>query len=136
MIFSSFQDVFDWSETFSENLAALSQEYPENLEIRGAFADRTEEELETLYQDFELRARRFVHLGEVSYKDQLDPLSLAVSQTFKIEKHFSETALGCTHAVADAVRPKLTELGVKLYENKKVNIPGIKGKVMTYYIKK
>jgi hypothetical protein len=50
----------------------------------------------------------------VSYKENIDPLSLAVSQTFKIEKFFSETDLGCTQAVADAVRPKLSELALRL----------------------
>jgi hypothetical protein len=63
-------------------------------------------------------------------------LSLAVSQTFKIEKSFSETDLGCTQAVADAIQPKLGELGLGLHENQRVKIPGINGEVMTYYVRK
>jgi hypothetical protein len=59
-----------------------------------------------------------------------------VSQTFKIEKSFSETDLGCTQAVADAIRPKLSELGLELQKNKMVEIPGIGENVMTYYIRK
>jgi hypothetical protein len=43
-----------------------------------------------------LKARRLVHIGEVRYADVNDPLSLAVSQTFKMEKAFSEVKLGCT----------------------------------------
>jgi hypothetical protein len=73
-------------------------------------------------------------LGEVSYKEHSDPLSLAVSQTFKMEKSFSETHLGCTQAVADAIRPKLRELGVRLVENVPVEIAGADQESMTYYV--
>lgn len=135
LIFSSFQDVFEWSERFSENLSALNQEYYESVQIRRVSEDKTEEEIEEMVKDFNLRARRLVHLGEVSYKEHSDPLCLAVSQTFKIEKDFSEIDLGCTQAVADAVRPKLQELGVQLYANRKVRIPGNEEEVMTYYIR-
>ena len=134
LIFSSFKDVWEWSETFSSNLEGMAAEYPENLEIRGVEYDA--DQLEQRLEDFRLRARRLVHLGEVSYKEHADPLSLAVSQTFKVEKSFSETDLGCTQAVADAIRPKLAELGLELQENKKVEIPGIGDDVMTYYIRK
>jgi len=133
MIFSSFIDVFAWSERLSQNLEALSQEYAETLTDR--FAQLSDEQFKEQLSDFQLRARRLVHLGEVSYKDHADPLSLAVSQTFKIEKTFSETHLGCTQAVADAVRPKLQELGLQLHDNTEVTLPGL-GRSMTYYIKK
>jgi class 3 adenylate cyclase len=138
LVFSSFRDVYAWSERLSENLSALSQEYPTTLDDRGLTDNKSAEEVEALISDFELRARRLVHLGEVSYKekDGTDPLSLKVSQTFKVEKIFSETELGCTEPVADAVRGKLSELGVKLYENKRATIPGVQGEVMTYYVKK
>lgn len=132
LIFSSFKDVYEWSERFSANLQEMTGEYPENLQIRGVEFD--EEKLDQRVEDFRLRARRLVHLGEVSYKDNSDPLSLAVSQTFKIEKSFSETDLGCTQAVADAIRPKLDELGLELQENQRVQIPGA-GDVMSYYVR-
>jgi hypothetical protein len=132
LIFSSFKDVYAWSEKFSSNLEKMTSEYPENLAIR--HVDYDEDKLDQRLEDFKLRARRLVHLGEVSYKKPSDPLALAVSQTFKIEKNFSETDLGCTQVVADAVRPKLDELGLILKENKKVKIPGVGNEVMTYYI--
>ena len=134
LIFSSFHDVYEWSERFSSNLEAMTGEYPENLDIRGV--DYDENELEQRLKDFALRARRLVHLGEVSYKEDLDPLSLAVSQTFKIEKIFSGTDLGCTQPVADVIKPKLSELDLELCENQKVAIPGIRDDVMTYYVSK
>jgi class 3 adenylate cyclase len=136
LIFSSFHDVFAWSERLSQNLSSLSQEYATSLEQRGGLEDRPEDEVKKLLEDFQLRARRFVHLGEVSYKDQTDPLCLSVSQTFKIEKNFSDTDLGCTEPVADAIRPKLNELRVRLHDNKTVTIPGIEEPVMTYYVRK
>ena len=134
LIFSAFQDVYEWSETFSGNLEGMTGEYIENMDTRGVEYD--EEELDQRLDDFRLRARRLVHLGEVSYKNDTDPLSLAVSQTFKIEKTFSETDLGCTQPVADAIRPKLSELGLELHENRTVAIAGLGGDVMTYYIRK
>ena len=88
------------------------------------------------WRNFAIRARRLVHLGEVSYKEGIDPLSLAVSQTFKIEKTFSETDLGCTQPVADAVRPKLGELNLELHENTPVRIPGLTEDTMTYYVRR
>jgi len=134
LIFSAFNDVFEWSERLTANLEGMTAEYPENLELRGVEFDA--EDLDQRLEDFRLRARRLVHLGEVSYKDDSDPLCLAVSQTFKIEKKFSKTDLGCTQAVAEAIRPKLSELGLKLNENQKVKIPGVAGDVMTYYLRK
>jgi hypothetical protein len=134
LIFSSFQDVYEWSEAFNRNLDAMAGEYPENLKIRGIEYD--EDQLNERIEDFKLRSRRLVHLGEVSYKEHTEPLSLAVSQTFKIEKSFSEIDLGCTQAVADAILPKLGELGLVLHQNKMVKIPGIGENLMTYYIKK
>lgn len=134
LIFSSFLDVYQWSEAFTANLEAMTGEYIENMEIRGIGYD--ENELDQRLEDFTMRARRLVHLGEVSYKEGTDPISLAVSQTFKIEKTFSETDLGCTQPVADAIRPKLNELGLQLDENKSVSIPGLGDNVMTYYVRK
>lgn len=134
LIFSSFLDVYEWSDILTKNLEDMTYEYIENMEIRGIKFD--EEELDQRLNDFAMRARRLVHIGEVSYKEGIDPLSLAVSQTFKIEKNFSETDLGCTQPVADAIRPKLGELNLQLHENRPVNIPGLGENIMTYYVRK
>jgi hypothetical protein len=116
----------------TKNLEAMSQEYPGSLNSRSVDYDNEDH----LIKDFTLRSRRLVHLGEVSYKENSDPLSLAVSQTFKIEKSFSETDLGCTQAVADAIRPTIVGLNLELEENKRIKIPGIEKAMMTYYVKK
>ncbi|MBV5269924.1 MAG: hypothetical protein JZU55_08510, partial [Afipia sp.] len=132
LIFSAFRDVFKWSEQLSRNLQCLLQEYPESLQNRGV--DIEDDSLEERLADFDLKARRFVHLGEVSYKEQIDPLSLAVSQTFKMEKDFDRNSLGCTQTVLDAVQPVLAELNLIAQENKLVNIAGEHGQSMTYYL--
>jgi hypothetical protein len=134
LIFSSFQDVFDWSEHLTIGLHSLSEEYARS--DRKIFEGKSEIEREQLVEAFRLRARRLVHLGEVSYKEHADPLCMAVSQTFTIEKNFSSTDLGCTQVVADAIKPKLSEMAVRLFENRVVSLAGIVDPVMTYYIRK
>ncbi len=133
LIFSSFLDVYDWSQILTSNLESMTCEYTENMEIRGIEFDS--EELDQRLDDFSMRARRLVHLGEVSYKEGTDPLSLAVSQTFKVEKTFSETDLGCTQPVADAIHPKLGELNLELHENTTVSVIGLGDNIMTYYVR-
>ena len=125
LIFSAFQDVVNWSERLSSNLQRLSAEYEELFSATHFRAQ---------VKAFRLQARRLVHLGEVSY-NEIDPLSLAVSQTFKIEKHFTKNDLGCTQAVVDAIRPKLSELNLGLKRNVLVKMSGFKNEVMTYYVR-
>lgn len=134
LVFSSFLDVVDWSNQLTKNLDALSDEY--ETRVLTEFKDKSKEERAVLISDFRLRARRFAHLGEVAFKEAAEPLSLAVSQTFKIEKIFSENELGCTEPVAAAIRPKLPELGLHLIENRQVEIPGYSTPTMTYYVKR
>lgn len=126
LIFSSFKDVVNWSSKFTDNLDSMSQEYEHSLE---------DEQDEHQASAFRLRARRLVHLGEVSYVDQNDPLSLAVSQTFKIEKNFSETDLGCTEIVAQTVAPVLKGLGLTLVQNKAIKVYGDEKETMSYYVR-
>lgn len=131
IIFSSFRDVLKWSRKLTENLKALSQEYPGSIRQR---LDLDNAKAAQQCDDFSLRARRLAHLGEVVYDDSQDPLSLAVSRTFKMEKNFSEQELGCTQAVADAIAPKLRELGVSLRENRVIRLAGSDADSMTYYV--
>ena len=131
-IFSSFKDVYRWSLRLDENLDAMTAEYPESLDTRGVEFDA--ESLDQRVSDFAIKARRLVHLGEISYKDHSDPLCLAVSQTFKIEKEFGATHLGCTDPVAAAVTPVLAELGARLIKNKPITIAGADQESMSYYV--
>lgn len=133
VIFSSFADVLAWSKRLTTNLSGLAAEYPENLEIRGVDVDH--DVLEQQVMDFDLKARRLVHIGEVSYKGVSDPLCLAVSQTFKIEKAFDGDELGCTQAVRDVAGPLASELGIEFQINRaSVTLPGQQDPTSTYYV--
>jgi hypothetical protein len=132
ILFSSFKDVFRWSRSLDNGMTSMSEEYGTSLEDRGV--DVADEDFDERFEAFRLRARRLVHLGEVSYQDEVDPLSQAVSSTFKIEKEFSLTYLGCTQPVADAIGPKLPELGARLVQNAPIEIPGLTAKTMSYYV--
>jgi hypothetical protein len=132
LIFSSVRDVILWSNSFTELLENYDQEY--QMSVEEELPEMDSQQLEQQVSDFSLKGRRLVHLGEVSYADKNDPLSLAVSQTFKMEKAFSETMLGCTEIVAKTIRPTLPGLKHKLVENKSIRIAGESNDTMSYYI--
>ncbi len=135
LIFSSIKDVINWSNTFSEKLLGFDQEYEMAIFEDQLDLPRIDDNLkEQQILDFQLKARRLVHVGEVRYADINDPLSLAVSQTFKMEKAFSEIKLGCTEIVATTIKPTLNEIGYSLEENKMIKIAGEENESMTYYI--
>lgn len=63
LIFSAFEDLYNWTEKFMENLERLSSEYEY---VVGAGGDVPKEERARV-RAFRLRARRLVHLGEVEW---------------------------------------------------------------------
>lgn len=132
LVFSSFEDVVAWSDKLTINLASMTDEYIENLTDRGVEFEG--DELDQRLADFAMSARRLVHLGEVRYKNDADPICLAVSQTFKAEKHFDSDDLGCTSAVWSAVRPLLDGLNRKAVENAPIQIVGHDTATMSYYV--
>jgi hypothetical protein len=134
LIFSSIIDVIQWSNKFSDKLLGFDQEYAMAIYENELDLPVDETLKEQQISDFQLKARRLVHAGEVTYADINDPLSLAVSQTFKMEKAFSEIKLGCTEIVATTIRPTLKDIGFILEENKKIVIAGEERESMTYYI--
>ena len=65
----------------------------------------------------------------------LTPHSLAVSQTFKIEKAFDGDELGCTQAVHDVAEPLANGLGIEFPANPaSVTLPGQSQPSQTYYV--
>ncbi|MEB3047695.1 hypothetical protein [Rhizobium mulingense] len=129
LIFSSFEDVVKWSDQFTILLKSMSDEYAEVCE-----ADDPNIDVDQQIADFELRARRFAHLGEVRFKEASDPICLSVSQTFKIEKLFDREELGCTDAVLSAVRPLLPALELIELFNKDVTLAGQAQISKTHYL--
>lgn len=135
IMFSSIGDVIAWSKKLNVILDVYNTEYAtkaRNDTLPAHIQDT--KKIEKQIKDFTLRVRRIVHLGEVQYVDEYDPLSLAVSQTFKVEKEFDKTELGCTGRVAEIVEPTLIEYGYTLKKNKNIHIPGKKEVEMSYYI--
>lgn len=136
LIFSSIEDVISWSETFTDVLQTYDQEYETKLRDDSSSDNLDEDVIQAQVAAFSIKARRLVHLGEIRYADKNDPLSLAVSQTFKIEKEFSEIKLGCTEIVASTVKPVLAGLGYTLEKNKLIKIVGEQSESQSYYIVK
>ena len=137
LVFSSIGDVIKWSEELNLVLEKYNQEYARKIN-NGDLPLYLEDNYDDKEQidDFALQVRRIVHLGEVQYVDEYDPLSLAVSQTFKAEKEFGRNDLGCTGTVAKIIKPALIEYGYTLVENKPIDIPGEQQQEMSYYLKK
>lgn len=137
LVFSSIGDVIKWSEELNLVLEKYNQEYARKIKAK-ELPLYTEDEYndDEQIKDFALNVRRVIHLGEVQYVDEYDPLSLAVSQTFKAEKEFGRTNLGCTGAVAHIIKPALIEYGYTLVENRPIDIPGEPDQQMSYYITK
>ncbi|MFW2351095.1 hypothetical protein [Qipengyuania sp.] len=130
LIFSSFSDVYAWSNKLTSALEDLSDAYEAEFEF-----DHGTELSESDSKRLAFLARRLVHLGEVSYIKDIDPVSLAVSQTFHLEKNFKKTELGCTEIVVDAITPLLKELSAKAVDTgKKVNLSGSDRKIKSFYI--
>jgi class 3 adenylate cyclase len=106
-IFSSFDDILAWANKADELYAAYTQEYKsaEHAEV------------------FEIRTKKVVHLGEVTYSGNGNPIALAVNQIFKIEKSFSAGELGCTDVVRRAIVPNLAGSGLHATERAKILLP-------------
>ena len=145
LIFSSFHDVIKWSNQLQHSFVRLKESFQETISDSDSiissliYDDEKEDDdaIDNIVNDFDLKARRLVHIGEVSYSDNTDPLALAVSQTFKTEKVFSSYEyLGCTQIVANIVPPLLRGLGLKLVENVETQIVGEENRSMTYYLVK
>jgi hypothetical protein len=129
-IFSSFEDLLDWSR----NASALFESYSAEYEPPPSFDKSTDELNDVLFESFAIQAKKVVHLGEVAYSGRANPLALAVNQVFKIEKLFGPNQLGCTDIVAGTVRPILVDHGLSLKPNVLVKLPQEDHESMTWII--
>ena len=141
----TFHDVIKWSNQLQHTFGKVKENFQEaisdtdNIISTYVYDHEKEDEdaIDNIINDFDLKARRLVHIGEVSYSDNTDPLALAVSQAFKTEKVFSSYEhLGCTQIVANVVPPLLRGLGLKLVNNVETQIAGEENGSMTYYLVK
>jgi class 3 adenylate cyclase len=111
MIFSCFDDLYEWWKQSEENFLFHSSEANRELEP----------EVRSL---FRIRAKTVVHLGEISYQNRTDPISVAVNQVFKIEKSFGPGQLGATQRVLDVAKPFFKERGIEPKQTAQTTLPG------------
>jgi len=86
LLFSSFEDAYEWWLKMHSWLNGRDRMWGEELDL-----SRAEQ------KHFRLEAKTIIHAGEVSYSGGNIPLSAAINQVFKVEKHFRENELGITH---------------------------------------
>jgi hypothetical protein len=107
-IFSAFVDVLEWHDRFNEHLNRSNEQY-------------------SAYEQPDLwvmRAKTIVHLGEVAFSNQRDPVAQAVNQIFKVEKNFGPDQLGCTDPVLRVVGPIIRERDIKVVPAGEQILPG------------
>jgi class 3 adenylate cyclase len=125
-IFSSFDDLLDWTSAADTNFEKYSSVYEPAVVCDD----------EDLGEYFRIRTKKVVHLGEVAFSGKANPLALAINQVFKIEKLFGPGQLGCTNVVANSVKPLLKSRGLSLRQNVPVTLPQEKSETMTWIVQK
>ena len=96
----------------------------------------SDKQIQDLLPSFRLVTRKVIHLGEVKYTGQANPVALAINQVFKIEKFFGREEIGCTDVVARTIRPFLNENGYLIERKKTTTLPGEEKPSMVWSIKK
>jgi len=110
-LFSSFDDLYRWWRATHSAFEAYNQDWKDELEDKE-------------WPFFKLDAKTVVHLGEVSFAEQKNPVALAVNQVFKIEKLFAPGELGATDAVRQAATPGLLSHKLSPIRHVEVTLPG------------
>jgi hypothetical protein len=124
-IFSSFEDVLDWSESVELLWESYSDEYePPSGHQHG----------QEMIDSFRLTGKRVIHLGEVSYIERANPIALAVTQIFKIEKLFGGGDVGCTEVVQRSAHPVVQSRGLTFEKHVTAQLPGDEGQSQTFRI--
>jgi hypothetical protein len=101
LMFTSFSDIYRWWSLLGEELASMAIEYSGAYGL--PFSANT---------IAGLHVRTVIHLGEIAFTDGVNPVALAVSQVFKMEKQFDAGELGCTEVVKDVASPVMKDLGL------------------------
>jgi len=123
LLFSSFEDAYEWWLTMHSWLNGRDYMWKEEL-----YLARAEQ------KQFRLEAKTIIHAGEVSYSGKNIPLSAAINQVFKVEKYFRENELGITHHALLCARPVLRKLKLRSTLRHSVKLPGDKDSLGVYLI--
>jgi len=123
MLFSSFEDAYEWWETMHSWLYGRDDMW--NMELDLSRSER---------KHFRLEAKTIIHAGEVAYSGTNIPLSAAINQLFKVEKQFKANELGITHHALACARPVLRSLKLRPRLRSNINLPGDKNPLGVYLI--
>jgi len=107
-LFTNFKDILEWSDRIDE----LCDEYNKKC--------ITENKPEI----FQMFSKRCVHLGEVHFDDDYDPIAYVINQISKIETEFEIDQLGITENVYQAILPRINSGQLIANVIKKMKLPG------------
>ena len=107
-LFTNFEDIKDWAKEVDNLCDKFNKK---------CITDNKAE-------IFQLYSTKCIHLGEVFFNNQLDPIAFAVNQLFKIEKEFQKVQLGITDIVKQVILPRITSGELEAEEIKKVVLVG------------
>ena len=125
MLFSSFEDVYQWWKSMHSRLAGRNVMWNMELDL-----SRSEQ------KHFRLEAKTIIHAGEVAYSGTNIPVSAAINQVFKVEneKQFKTNELGITHHALACARPVLRSLKLRPRLRFNISLPGDKNPLGVYLI--
>ena len=123
ILFSSFDDVYQWWQTMQSWLAGRNR-------LWAVEGNLSQYEL----KQFRLECKTIIHAGEVDYSGAKIPLSASVNQVFKVEKMFKPHELGLTDQTLACVRPVLRFHLVSPSLRGTVKLPGDKESMKVYVI--
>lgn len=107
-LFSNFEDILNWAN----KVDSLCNEY--NLKcIKKGKPDI-----------FQMYSTKCVHLGEVLFSYDSDPIALAINQISKIAKKFKKDQLGITDVVKQVILPRINSNQLTAKKLKKIILPG------------
>jgi len=107
LVFSSFSDILKWHQKLVRSILVYNQRITGRHTAVRRFAIKT-----------------VIHLGEVAFGRNLNPIALAVNQIFKIEKNFNSGDLGCTEAVHRTLTSRIAAGELRARKVKSITLPG------------
>jgi hypothetical protein len=110
-LFSSIVDLYNWWRAAELRFAFYTSEWNRKNDKK-------------YHPAFQLKAKTVVHLGEINYNKNVDPISIAISQVFKIEKQFCAGQLGATNLVFEVAQPYFNELMIEPVLHSEILLPG------------
>jgi hypothetical protein len=123
LLFSSFEDAYEWWKTMNSWLNGRDAMWMAELDLSPS--ER---------KQFRLEAKTIIHAGEVAYSGTNIPLSAAINQVFKVEKKFKASELGITQHALACARPVFRSFKLRPILRCNVTLPGDKKPLGVYLI--